>query len=110
MFKKNKFINLKIINNGGWHFSEIKSPEEIYEKHKNDEHHDEFELTNIKLNDIKEMISNRYIHYNHNADKKDFNLKWSKNIKVNLSRIDDLLLPKYLTKNKNKYSNWFDGY
>ena len=56
------------------------------------------------------MISNRYIHYNHNADKKDFNLKWSKNIKVNLSRIDDLLLPKYLTKNKNKYSNWFDGY
>ena len=27
--------------------SEIKSPEEIFEKHQNDEHHDEFELTNI---------------------------------------------------------------
>ena len=49
LFKKDKFINLKIINNGGWHFSEIKSPEEIYEKHQNDEHHDEFELTGIKL-------------------------------------------------------------
>ena len=49
-FKKDKFINLKIIDNGGWHFAEIKSPEEIYEKHKNDEHHDEY--PNYWLNSI----------------------------------------------------------
>ena len=37
--KKDKFINLKIVNDGGWHFTEkLKSPEEIFEKHKNDEH------------------------------------------------------------------------
>ena len=35
-FKKNKFINIKIINKGGWHFTEI-SAEEIFEKHKNDD-------------------------------------------------------------------------
>ena len=62
LLKKDKFINLKIVNNGGWHFTEIKSPEEIYEKHLNDEHHDEFELTGIKLDDIRKMIQNKYIH------------------------------------------------
>ena len=70
LFKKDKFINLKIVNDGGWHFTEIKSPEEIFEKHKNDEHHDEFELTGIKLEDVKSMIKNRYIPYDHRADKK----------------------------------------
>ena len=108
IFKKDKFINLKIVENGGWHFTEIKSAEEIYEKHKNDEHHDEFELTGIKLEDVKNMIKNRYISYNHNVDKKDFNLKWSKNIKVKLSKISNSFLPKYLIENKKKYIDWFD--
>ena len=103
IFKKDKFINLKIVENGGWHFTEIKSAEEIYEKHKNDEHHDEFELTGIKLEDVKNMIKNRYISYNHNVDKKDFNLKWSKNIKVKLSKISNSFLPKYLIENKKVY-------
>ena len=53
------------------------TPEEIFEKHQNDEHHDEFELTGINLDDVKNMIKNRYIHYNHKADKKDLN-KFSK--------------------------------
>ena len=56
LLKKDKFINLKIVNDGGWHFTEIKSPEEIYKKHTNDEHHDEFELTGINLEDVRNMI------------------------------------------------------
>ena len=107
-FKKDKFIDLKIVNDGGWHFTEIKSPEEIYEKHKNDEHHDEFELTGITLEDVKSMIKNRYISYNHKADKKNLNLRWGKNIKVQLSKIKYDLLPEYLVRNKEKYSTWFD--
>ena len=109
LLKKNKFINLKIIDKGGWHFAQIKSPEEIYEKHKNDEHHDEFELTGIKLDDVKKMVVNRYIHYNHKADKKDFNSKWGKNIKVKLLKTQDEVLPKYLVQNKKKYNIWFDN-
>ena len=107
-FKKDKFIDLKIVNDGGWHFTEIKSPEEIYEKHKNDEHHDEFELTGIKLEDVKSMIKNRYIPYNHKADKKNLNLRWGKNIKVQPSKIKYDLLPEYLVRNKEKYSARFD--
>ena len=110
LFKNNKFINLKIVNNGGWHFSEIKTPEEIYEKHQNDEHHDEFELTDIRLDDVKKMIKDRYIHYDHKADKKDFKSKWGKDIKVQLSKINNEELPKYLVKNKNRYEKWFDNF
>ena len=36
-----------IVDNGGWHFTNIKTPEEIYKKLKNFGHHDEFELSNI---------------------------------------------------------------
>ncbi len=108
-FKSNKFINLEIVNDGGWHFSEIKSPEEIFEKHQNDEHHDEFELTNIGLDDVKKMINNRYIHYDHKADKKDFSSKWGKDVKVKLSKVSEEELPKYLIQNKNKYNFWFDN-
>jgi len=107
-FKKNKFINIKIVDNGGWHFTEIKSAEEIFEKHKNDEHHDEFELTGISLEDVRNMIKNRIIPYDHNADKKDLDSKWGKNIKIPLSKIENDLLPKYLSQNKKKYINWFD--
>ena len=109
LFKKEKFINLKIIENGGWHFTEIKSPEEIYKKHTNDEHHDEFELTGINLEDVKSMINNKYIHYDHKADKKDLQKRWSKEVKVKLQKVDDQALPQYLVKNKEKYFNWFDN-
>lgn len=108
LFKKNKYRNLKVVNNGGWHFTELKSAEEIFEKHKNDEHHDEFELTGIKLDDVKNMIQGRYIPYDHKADKKELDSKWGKNIKVPLVKIDNKFLPKYLIENKDKYYKWFD--
>ena len=54
------------------------------------------------------MIQNRYIPYDHKADKKDLNSKWGKNIKVPLVKIDNKFLPKYLIENKDKYLKWFD--
>ena len=108
LFKKEKFIDLLIVHNGGWHFTEVKSPEEIYKKHINDEHHDEFELTGINLDDVKNMIKNRYIHYNHKADKKDLNKRWGKDVKVKLTKVNEESLPEYLIKNRKKYLEWFD--
>ena len=32
LFKKNKYTNLKIIKNGGWHFTRVLTPEEIHVK------------------------------------------------------------------------------
>ena len=106
-FNKNKFISVNIIDDGGWHFTEIKSPKDIFIKHKNDEHHDEFDLTGINENDIEDMIKNKYMTYDHNADKIDQNKKWNKNNRVYLSKINDNKLPNYLIDNKNKYLKWF---
>jgi len=107
LLKKNKFINIKIIDDGGWHFTEIKNPKEIYIKHKNDEHHDEFDLTGINEKDIEEMVEKRYISYDHKADKRDLNKKWNRSNRVYLSKINDNKLPNYLIDNKNKYLKWF---
>jgi beta-1,4-mannosyl-glycoprotein beta-1,4-N-acetylglucosaminyltransferase len=106
-FKSNKFINLDIVEEGGWHFTELKKPNEIYTKHKNDEHHDEFDLTGINENDIEDMVKNRYIPYDHSADKRDLKKKWNRNNRVYLSKINDNKLPNYLINNKNKYLKWF---
>ena len=108
LFRKDKIINLKIVEKGGWHFTEIKKPEEIFFKHKNDEHHDEFDLTGITKNDIENMVLNKYISYDHNADKRDLKNKWNKKNRVKLDKINDELLPKYLVENKKKYNEWFD--
>lgn len=109
LFKKDKYISLKIVKKGGWHFTELKTPDDIFQKHKNDEHHDEFDLTGIGLEDIQHMIKNRYIPYDHSADKKSFNSKWNKNNRVKLLKINDDKLPKYLIENKRDYLNWFDN-
>ena len=107
LFKNNKFIDLQLIEDGGWHFTELKNAQEIYIKHINDEHHDEFNLTGINANDIQDMINNKYIVYNHSVDSKNLDKKWNKNNRVYLSEINDNKLPDYLINNKNKYLNWF---
>ena len=107
ILKNNKFINLQIVEDGGWHFTELKSPNEIFIKHKNDEHHDEFDLTGINETDIEDMVKNRYISYDHSADKRDLKKKWNRNNRVYLSKINDNKLPNYLINNKNKYLKWF---
>ena len=53
LFSNSKHINIDIINNGGWHFSHLMSPEELYKKLINFGHHSEFEQSGLKLEDIK---------------------------------------------------------
>ena len=99
-FSKTKYSNLNIIKNGGWHFTNLKSPEDMYEKFMNFGHHDEFRLSGITIDKIKEKISKREMFYDHFADKSSTN-KWESDYK--LQKIDLSLLPKYLIKNRNKY-------
>ncbi len=107
VFKKDKIINVKIIENGGWHFTEIKTPEEIYLKHKNDEHHDEFDLTGISSQDIEKMVKNNYIPYDHKVDGRNLEKKWNKNNRIKLIKVDESILPNYLRENKTKFKKWF---
>ncbi len=104
-FSEIKQTNLRIINDGGWHFTNIKTPEELYNKLINFGHHDEFELSNFDKEKLKQKIENKEVLYNHFADKKDKS-KWDYSYK--LKKMDDVFLPKYLIQNKAKYSEWFD--
>ena len=107
LFKKDKFMNLHVVKNGGWHFTEVKTAKEIYNKHQNDEHHDEFDLTGISEKDIENMIKDQYIPYDHTIDKKDYEKKWNKNNRVKLLKVSDDKLPSYLLNNRIKYLKWF---
>lgn len=105
LFSETKQIDINVIDNGGWHFTNLKTPEEMFEKFMNFGHHDEFRLSGITINKIKEKITNREMLYNHFIDKSSSN-KWDSNYK--LKQININLLPKYLIENKNKYQEWFD--
>ena len=100
-WKKDKYINMKIIENGGWHFTQLKSSKDLYYKFLNDEHHDEYELNKLRYAKIKDMIKKKYIIYDHNADQKDLKKKW--NSKIFLTKINTNKLPIYIRKNLKKY-------
>ena len=106
-FKSNKERNVKIVNNGGWHFSQLMNPKQIQYKFLNDEHHDEYELNPIKYHQIEEMVKKRYIIYDHSADQKKFKKKW--NNKIFLTQVTLNKLPKYIKKNLKKYKDWISS-
>ena len=104
MFSKKKYNNIHYVDNGGWHFSNIKSPEDIEKKFSNFLHHQDFEYSRLKLNDIKKMVQNKKILYDHSADQKNFKWTGSKSLK----KIDFSQMPDYLIKNYKKYNDWLD--
>ena len=106
LFSKNKFSNLKIIKNGGWHFTQLKKPEDLFEKIKNDEHHNEFDKLDMNIDYIKNMIDNKFIEYDHLSDSKSTS-KIGNRFKLKSIDINSNM-PTYLKKNIKKYEDWFD--
>ena len=95
---------MKIVEQGGWHFTQLKSAKDLYYKFLNDEHHDEFELSKITFNKVKDMIKKKYIIYSHFADKRNWKDKWSTRTK--LVKVSNKEMPFFLIKNFNKYKRW----
>ena len=106
LFSNTKYIDINVIKDGGWHFTNLKSPEEMYDKFMNFGHHDEFRLSGITIEKIKEKIINKEMIYDHFADKSSSN-KWESNYKLKLA--DKKILPSYLINNKDKFSEWFSN-
>ena len=105
IFSDTKQKNVRIIKNGGWHFTNLKTPDELFEKLSNFGHHDEFEKLNITIESLKDKINKKEVFYNHFADK-EIKDKWSDSYK--LKKIDNSFLPKYLNDNHEKFNEWFD--
>jgi len=103
-FSINKYSNVKIINDGGWHFSQLKTPEEIEIKLLNQEHHDEYKLARKNLPSVADLVKRKSIVYDHKSKSTDY--KFSKEFKLKTVSLD--LLPLFLKNNITKYYEWFD--
>ena len=103
-FSKKKYSNIKFIKDGGWHFTSLKTPEQLEKKLLNYAHHYEFEMSGLKIDQIKKFIQEKRIIYDYKADQKKY--KWSG--KSVLKKMDSKLLPNYIFDNLNKYSEWLD--
>tara|TARA_B100000989_G_scaffold82296_1_gene58834 strand:+ start:291 stop:1175 length:885 start_codon:yes stop_codon:yes gene_type:complete len=107
LFSDMKYNNLKIIEDGGWHFTNLKTPEELLRKYLNDEMHSEFELKNDDLKSIEYKIKNKFINYDHLLDTKSSNEK-KQNNRFNLTKVNLDILPNYILNNLRKYKSWID--
>ena len=104
LFSKKKYTNLLFIKDGGWHFTCLRTPEELEKKLLNFAHHYEFEESGLKLNDIKKLLDEKRVMYDHTIDQKGY--KWSG--KSILQNISTDLLPEYVASNIEKYKDWLD--
>ena len=102
LFSEVKHQNVEIVNEGGWHFSNLKNINELEKKYLNDENHSEYEAQGFTLERIKDNIKNKVIDYNHEA-KKDSNERF-KQTKLEVAKTD--ILPTYIKKNLDKYKEW----
>ncbi len=105
LLSKNKYGNIKFIDNGGWHFSYLKTPEEIEKKLKSYLHHREYELNPIGLEKIKILIDQKKAVYNLKQDQR-LNKFNSEN---KLKKIEINHLPKFVSDNKDKLKKWIEN-
>ena len=104
LFSNNKYIDLKIIEDGGWHFSQLMSPKDIEIKLQNSEHHDEYKYAKKNLPKIEDLIKRKVITYDHKAKTSDY--KFANEFKLKTLSMD--YMPLFLKNSVNKYSEWFD--
>lgn len=103
-FSKNKYTNIKFIENGGWHFTCIKKPADIHKKLLTFAHHQDFENSNISFKELQKRIYEKKVLYDHSRDKKMKN-KWFS--ETTLKKIDLSFLPSVI-RDEKKYKEWLD--
>ena len=104
IFSKKKYSDLMFVKNGGWHFTCLKTPDQLEKKLLNYAHHYEFQESGLKIDDIKKFISEKRVIYDYKVDQKGF--KWSG--RSTLKKLETKFLPSYVSKNLHKYSDWLD--
>ena len=101
-FSKLKYTNVILVDNGGWHFSYLNTPELIEQKLKSYTHHREYELNPIGIENIEKRIKNKESVYNLSSDKKEN--QFSKGVKLEIMNLNEL--PRYISDNETKYEKW----
>ena len=96
--------NIFHINDGGWHFTNIKSAANIEKKLLNYTHHYEFEQSGLNIDDLRKKIYERKIIYDHSVDQRE--MKWKS--EETLTKVDLANMPNYLKENCIKYASWLE--
>jgi len=104
IFSKTKYNSIKIVKNGGWHFSNIKSASSILHKLKSYLHHREFDEKSLTVQEIKNKINNKQAIYDLRADKRENKVGKG----PVLEKFDIKKLPNYIQKNMEVYKEWMD--
>ena len=104
LFSEKKYSSIKFISNGGWHFSYIKTAEEIEHKLKSYLHHREFDEQPLSVEEIQNIIENKKAIYDLKVDKRVNKIgDGSKLVKIKFEK-----LPIYIQQNKHNYMKWLD--
>ncbi len=104
LFSNKRYMSVDIIKNGGWHFTSIKKPEDIFYKLSNFMHHLEFEESGLTIKDMENMVNQKKILYDHTVAQEDD--KYTGNL--SLKKVRTEILPDYIKNNLTKYRDWLD--
>ena len=104
LFSKKKYSDILLVKDGGWHFTNIRKPEDLEKKLLNFLHHVDFEQSGLELKDLKRLINEKKVMYDHLIDKKKY--RWGDGQKLETIKLEEM--PKYIKENFEKYRTWLD--
>jgi len=104
LFSQLKYNDIYYIENGGWHFTNVRQPIELKKKLSNFLHHVDFEKSGLDLEDLKRLMKEKKVMYNHKIDKRGH--KWGEGEKLQTITLEEM--PKYILENFEKYKTWLE--
>ena len=102
-FSEKKYINCEFVDNGGWHFTNIKTAKQIKQKLESYLHHIEFDKNPLSAEDIDKIIQDKIAIYDLSVDQRKNKIRGNKLENYPLHK-----LPEYLQDNLNDYKVWID--
>jgi len=103
-FSKIKYNNIYFVDEGGWHFSNIRKPEDLEKKLSNFLHYIDFQESGLNLNDLKKLMDEKKIMYDHSVDQRGS--KWGDGQKLQSLQLHEM--PEHIVENYQKYKDWLD--
>ena len=102
-FSEKKYINCEFVDNGGWHFTNVKTAKQIKQKLESYLHHIEFDKNPLSAEEIDKIIQDKIAIYDLSVDQRKNKVRGNKLENYPLDK-----LPKYLQDNLNNYKDWID--
>ena len=104
-FSDKKYTDIKIVNDGGWHFSNIKTAKAIEHKLKSYLHHKEFDDVPLSIKEIDQLVQSKKAIYDLKVDKRVNKIG---NRGIALEKFEISKLPNYIISNQSNFKDWID--